>query len=266
MKTILIVCLLTVFSFAVQAQNEKLFLGIKLRAEVRAIADEVERKTGNKIYAVFDEFENVYTLGSSFIHTDGIAYLQANPNLRSQNQKLEAVIAHELLHLRLRANNYPVFLFAASVKTARGLAQDVEQPNVNDLTSLIEHRIFKAEMDKLGLNQVVDLAGDTERDAAKRRDADSQADTLNFARALLEYHNPADVERLRKIYVRNKWGKSIKLGQEIADIITRSTYSSPKDSAAVFRLCFAKLYPTPRPVKLTPDTSIKTYRQFLISF
>ena len=265
-RTILIFCLLTAFSLAVQAQGEKLFLGLKLRTEVRAIADEVERKTGRKIVAVFDEFEDEHTLGSSFIHTDGTAYLRANPDLRAQKPKLEAVIAHELLHLRLRANGYPVFLFARSVKTARGLAQDVEQSNVNDLASLIEHRIFKAEMDRLGLNAVIDLAGDTERDAARRSgEADGQADALNFARAVLEYQKAADIENLRKIYVRNKWQKSLKMGQEIADLISPASYSSPKDSAAVFRLCLAKLYPSPRPFKLTPDASIKAYRQFLIS-
>lgn len=266
MRIFLTFCLLAFFSLAVSAQTERLLLGLKLRAEVRAIADEVERKTGTKIVAVFDEFENVYTLGSSFIDTDGTPYIRVNPNLRSQKAKLEAVVAHELLHLRLRADGYPVFLFSRSVKTARGLAQDVEQPNVNDLTSLIEHRIFKSEMDKLGLNQIVDLAGDTERDAARRTDAGSQSDSLNFARALLEYQNPADVERLRKIYVRNKWQRSLREGQEIADLISRSKYNAPKDSVAVFRLCLTKLYPTPRPSKLTADNSIKAYRQFIISF
>ena len=264
---ILFFCLLTFFVPEIPAQTEKLFLGLKLRAEVRQIADEVERKTGKKIVAVFDELEDEYTLGSSFIDNDGTPYLRVNANLKNQKQKLEAVVAHELFHLRMRAGGYPVFLFAPSVRTARGLAQDVEQPNVNDLTSLIEHRAFKAEMDRLGLNQLVDLAGDTERDARRRNgQADGQADTLNFARAVLEYQNRADVESLRKIYIQNKWQKSLKTGQEIADIINRLPLASPKDSAAIFRLCFARLYPTPRPLKLTPDRSIKAYRQMLISF
>jgi hypothetical protein len=265
--TILIFCLVAIFSLEIFAQNEKLFLGIKLRAEVRAVADEVEQKTKKKIFAVFDEFENEYTLGSSFIHTDGAAYLRVNPNLKSEKPKLEAVIAHELFHLRLRANNYPVFLFSPSVKTSRGLAQDVEQQNVNDLTSLIEHRIFKAQMDRLGLNQIVNLAGDAERAAERRNgEADGQSDAVNFARAVLEYQNRADIERLRRIYVKNKWQKSLETGQEIADLISRSAINSPELSAKVFRLCLAKLYPTPRPFKLTPDKTVKAYRQLLIGF
>jgi hypothetical protein len=263
----LIFCLTAIFGLEGFAQNEKLFLGLKLRAEVRALADEVEQKTKKKIYAVFDEFENEYILGSSFIDTDGTPYLRVNTGLKSQTRKLEAVVAHELLHLRLRAGGFPVFLFSPAVKTSRGLAQDVEQSNVNDLTSLIEHRIFKAEMEKLGLNQAINLAGDTERDARRRSgEKDGQADAVNFARAVLEYQNRSDVENLKKIYVKNKWLKSLKTGQEIADLISRSAIDSPETSQKVFRLCIAKLYPAPRPFKLTPDKTVKAYRQMLIGF
>lgn len=206
-------------------------------------------------------------LGSSFIHTDGTPYLAVNINLKSQPKKIEAVVAHELLHLRLRANGYPVFLFDAKVKTRRGLAQDVEQPNVNDLTSLIEHRAFKPQMEQFGLNEALNLAGDTARSAQQRRgEADSQADAINFARAILEYQNAADVESLRRIYRQNKWIQSLKIGQEIADIISRARLDSPAATAATFKLCAAKLYPSPRPLKLTPDKSVTAYRQMLINF
>jgi predicted metal-dependent hydrolase len=95
------------------AQNAKLFLGIKLRAEVQALADEIENKTKRKISAHFVEYagEERFMLGSSFIHSDGVPYLAVSIDLTDQPKKAEAVIAHELLHLRLRANGYPVFLF-----------------------------------------------------------------------------------------------------------------------------------------------------------
>jgi hypothetical protein len=266
-QKILIFLFISIFSLEIFAQNEKLFLGIKLRPEVRTIADEIEQKTKKKIYAEFVEFDDEFMLGASFINTDGTAVLRANTILRPQKQKLEAVIAHELLHLRLRANNYPVFLFAPNVKTRRGLAQDVEQSNANDLASLIEHRIFKADMDKLGLNQIINLAGDTERSAENRSgEEDGQADAINFARAILEYQNRADIEDLRKIYIKNKWQKSLSIGQEIADLISRAVINSPEESARIFGLCITKLYPSPRPFKLTPDRTVKSYRQLLIGF
>jgi hypothetical protein len=265
-QTFLVIGLITIFSLGIFAQTDKLMLGVKLRPEVRAIADEIEQKTKQKISAEFIEFDDRFTLGSSYIGEDGAAIVHVNTNLKRQTPKLEAVIAHELLHLRLRANNYPVFLFAPTIKTKRGLAQDVEQPNANDLASLIEHRIFKAEMDKFGLNQIINLAGDTERAAEQRNgEADGQADAINFARAVLEYQTTTDIEKLRKIYQTNKWQKSLKIGQEIAALISGSTINSPESSAKVFGLCIAKLYPSPRPFKLIPDKTVKTYRQLLIS-
>jgi hypothetical protein len=264
---ILLFGLISLFGLGVFAQTEKPFLGLKLRPEVRAIADEIEQKTKRKIYSEFVGFESEFILGTSFISDEGTAIVRAAPRLKRDPEKLQAVIAHELLHLRLRTDNYPVFLFAPTVKTAKGLAQDVEQDNVNDLTSLIEHRIFKDEMDKFGLNRIIDLAGDAERSAiARGADEDGQSDALNFARAVLEYQNPADIERLRKVYLKNRWQRALKTGQEIAALISGSGVNSPENSARVFRLCLAKLYPTPRPAKLTPDKSVSAYRQMLISY
>lgn len=251
------------------AQNAKLFLGIKLRAEVQTLADEIENKTKRKISAHFVEYEGEdrFLLGSSFIHSDGVPYLAVSIDLERQPKKAEAVIAHELLHLRLRANGYPVFLFDPRVKTKRGAAQDTEQSNVNDLTSLIEHRAFKSEMERFGLNETLNLAGDTERDAlARRGEADGQADAINFARAVLEYQNAADIEALRKIYRGNRWQQSLRIGQEIADIIKSARLDSPAATTAIFRNCAAKLYPTPRPIRLTPDKTVTAYRQMLIAF
>lgn len=252
----------------VLAQTTKLFLGVKLHADVQAIADEIESKTKREIYAEYIEFaEGEYMLGSSYFTSNGTPVLRVNVNLKQQSQKVEAVIAHELLHLRMRANNYPVFLFDAAVRTKRGLAQDVEQSNVNDLASLIEHRAFKSEMEKFGLIELIDLSGDTERAATQRKgEADSQADAINFARALLEYQRALDVKRLRKIYVANRWQKSLKIGQKIADIIKRSQLNSPSATTSAFQLCLSELYPSPRPFKLKHNKIVTAYRQMLIGF
>lgn len=267
LATIFPLLLLLPLADRISAQNESFFLGIKLRPDVKTIADEIERKTNRKIYAEFADFEEDSTLGVSYISEKGTAIVRVNANLRDESRKTEAVITHELLHLRLRANGYPVFLFSPTVKTKRGLAQDVEQSNVNDLASLIEHRIFKSEMDKFGLNAAINLAGDTEWAAIKRKgEEDGQADAINFARAILEYQNQKDVENLRRIYLSNQWKRAVQSGQEIADIIKTSTLNSPSASASVFLLCAAKLYPSPRPFKLTYDKSVKAYRQMLIGF
>jgi hypothetical protein len=268
LSVMLLIGLLLFTQSKVFAQNAKLFLGVKLHADVQAIAEEIESKTKRKIYAEYVEFaKDEHLLGSSYFTSNGTPILRVNVNLMEQSQKVEAVVAHELLHLRLRANNFPVFLFAPTVKTKRGLAQDVEQSNINDLASLIEHRAFKAEMEKFGLHILIDISGDAEQSAIQRNgEADSQADAINFARALLEYQRASNVEELRKIYLKNNWRQSLKIGQKIADIIQRSQPNSPAAVTSTFKLCLLLLYPSPRPFKLKPDKTVTTYQQLLIGF
>ena len=245
-----------------------MFLGIKLRAEVQSLVKEVEKKTGKKIDAEFSELGN-FQLGSSYISDRGTAVIQVNFSLEDNPKKLEAVIAHELLHLRLRVNGYPTFLFSPTIKTAKGLAQDVEQPNANDLTSMIEHQIFKSEMKKFGLLDLIDLAGDIAKQARKNKgQADSQADAINYARAILEYQNPKDIEEVRKIYAANNWKRSLQEGKAIADIISQANPQTPKDAENIFLQCILKLYTSPNSLltfKLTLDPSVKAYRQMIIN-
>ncbi|MDQ6787943.1 MAG: hypothetical protein M3033_14145 [Acidobacteriota bacterium] len=251
------------------AQSDDLFLGIKLRPEVQALVKEIEKKTGMEIYAEFID-EEEFTLGSSRISNGGQAVIQVDTSLAGNPKKLEAVIAHELLHMRLRAGGYPTFLFSPTIKTAKGLAQDVEQDNVNSLASMIEHRIFKADMIKFGLYDANDLAGDIAREARKYRgkaDAQGQGASIDYALAILEYQNPKDIEEVRKIYEANNWKRSLQEGKAIADIISQANMQTPKDAENVFLQCLSILYTKPNSpftFKLTPDPSVKVYRQLII--
>ena len=242
-------------------------LGIKLRPEMRAVAKEIETKAGEDIYAEFVRQED-FMLASSFISDDGVPVVLADFSLENDAKKLEAVIAHELLHLRLRVNNFPTFVFSPTINTAKGRAIDVEQGNINDLKDLIEHRIFKTEMEKMGLHKFINIAGDAAGNARKKKgQADGQDDSINYARAILEYLNPADTEEVRKIYAANGWQRSLQTGKEIADIISGSKLQTPKDAEAVFLKCILKLYP-PRPTftfKLTVDSKNKFFRRMIIN-
>lgn len=246
------------------------FMGIKLRTEVQAIADEIEKKTGNKIIGIFDPFdkkEEDSILGVSFIHNDGVPYIGVKDTLKKgQNEKLEAVIAHELLHLRQRVRGFPVFLWSIKVKTKKGLAQDVEQSNVNDLLSLIEHETFKSDMKNLGLYKFLDLADDSIQGAKDFKGTeDGQAEAINYLRAILEFQNPEDLKTLREVFVENGWQNSIKVGEAMAQIIKRRKITTPAQLQSVFSQCLIKLYNTPRAFKFSQDTRIKHYRRMIIS-
>ncbi len=244
-------------------------LGLKLRPEIDAIVKEIEAKTRKTIRAEFYE-QPEYQLGASFIDDEtGRAIVIVEPSLEDDPKKLEAVLTHELLHLRLTVNGYPSFIWAPTVRTAKGMAIDVEQDNINDLRSIIEHRVFRAEMLKFDLYRYIDLAGDTLAAARDRKgDEAGQGDVIDYVRAILEYQNPKDIDAVKRAYLENGWGSSVRDGAAIAAIIDGSVITTPKDIETVFLKCVAKLYPPPSAAykfSLRIDPSNKHFRRMILN-
>ncbi len=233
---------------SVTGQSRDTILGVKLQPEVRSIVREIELKTHKPLRALLGDLDE-FQLGSSFIDDEtGTATIYAASALEDDPKKLEAVITHELLHLKLRVNGFPTFIFSPTVRTARGRAIDVEQEHVNDLLSIIEHRTFKADMEKFGLYRLLNLAGDTAADArARKGDEDGQADAINYARALLEYPDQRDAATVKQLFTANGWDRALKEGSAIADIISRSEVATPAAVESVFRRCLSILFPPPKP-------------------
>jgi len=265
--TFQIVLILLVACTSAFAQTGRSILGVKLKPELAAIVTEIEKKCGRKLYAEFTP-QDQFTLGSSFVDEDMLPVVLVDPQYE-ESEKLEAIIIHELLHLRLRVNNYPVFVFSPSVNTQQGRAIDVEQENLRDFKSILDHHVFKADMVRYGLDKLVDLAGDTARDAKRRRGRESSnADIINYARAILEYPNQKDIVEVTRIYTENGWTRDLKAGKEIADIISRSVIKTPADYERVMLQCLPKLYPIPADryaFKLTVDPGNKVFRQMIVS-
>jgi hypothetical protein len=251
------------------AQSRDTFLGITLKPDVRAIVKEIELKTGKPINAEFTELEE-FQLGVSYIDDEtGIAMVLITPDLQDDRQKLEAVITHELLHMRLRVNNFPTFIFSPKVQTAKGRAVDVEQDHVNDLLSMIEHRVFKPDMERFGVYKYIDLAGDTAADVRERKgDIDGQADSINYARAILEYTDANDIATVKRLFQANGWTRALNDGAAIADVISRGDPHTPAEVQSVFLRCLTVLFPVPRPdaaFTVTADPTIKHYKRMVIN-
>ncbi|MDQ3918590.1 MAG: hypothetical protein M3348_08940, partial [Acidobacteriota bacterium] len=207
-----------------------------------------------------------YTLGASYLTRAGVGVIRVDESVRGRGARAtEAVVAHELLHLRLRARGYPLFLFSPEVMTARGPAQEVEQSNVNDLVSLIEHRVFAAEMRRSGFDKLIDLTNGL--DAARRRRGarDGQSEALNYARASLEWGDPRLVEELAEVHRANGWARSLGEGQRLAEIIRAANVAAPRDVGPVFLRCMSVLYAAD--FRLEADTRFplsKIYPQMLV--
>jgi hypothetical protein len=229
-------------------RGARTLLGVRLGAEVASWLEEVEGKLGQEVYAEFAELDEEgaagdYTLGVSYLTRAGVGVVRVDESFRGRGaEQTEAVIGHELLHLRLRARGYPLFLFSPEVMTVRGPAEDVEQSNVNDLVSLIEHRVFAGEMRRTGFDRLVDLRNGLEAARGKRGTRDSQAETLNYARAALEWDDPVSLGELARIFRANGWARALADGRRVADIIRASNVAAPGDVAPVFLRCLSVLY------------------------
>ncbi len=244
-------CLLMLFCSlyaATQKSQTRRLLGVKLSEEVSSWMSEIESELGEGVFAEFAELDpedagGDYTLGVSYITNKGVAVLRVDESFREKDEKqTEAVIAHELLHLRLRARGYPLFLFSPTVKTKRGPAEDVEQSNVNDLVSMIEHKIFAGEMRRSGFDNLIDLTNGLEAARRMGSSEDGQAEMLNYARAALEWNSPKSLDELTKIHHANGWKRSLDGGRKIAGIIRASNINAPNDVAPVFLRCMFVLY------------------------
>jgi hypothetical protein len=229
-------------------RQEGRLLGVRLGAEVSSWLDEVERKLAKEVYAEFAELDPAdvdgdYTLGTSYLTGAGVGVVRVDESFRGRGEKLtEAVIGHELLHLRLRARGYPLFLFGPEVKTKRGQAEDVEQSNVNDLVSLIEHRVFAPEMRRTGFDKLIDLTNYLQSARRMRGSPDGQAEVLNYARAALEWDNPQLLDELTKIYQANRWTRSLAEGRRLAETIRAARLTTPDEVTALFLRCMPVLY------------------------
>ncbi len=244
-------------------------LGLRLRPEIAVIVKEIEAKTRKPIYAYFEE-QPQYQLGASYVDEDGgMAVVSVDPALEDSPRKLEAVMTHELLHLRLTVNGYPSYIWSPKVRTAEGRAIDVAQGTINELRSIIEHRVFRDDMIKLDLYRYIDLAGDTLSEAKKRRGKqDGQVEIINFVRAILEYTNPKDIAAVKQVYTTNGWHRSIKDGTEIAALIDRTVITTPKEIETLFLNCVAKLYPPPSTAfafNLTADPTNRYFRRMILN-
>ena len=223
-------------------------LGVMLGAEVASWLAEVENTLGREVYAEFAELDpedagGDFTLGTSYLTRAGVAVLRVDESIRARGpRQTEAVIGHELLHLRLRARGYPLFLFSPEVMTMRGPAEEVEQSNVNDLVSMIEHRLFAGEMRRTGFDRLVDLTDWLDSARRRGRTADGQAEMLNYARAELEWDDPRLLGELAGVYRANGWARSLAGGRRLAAIIRAANVTAPAGVAPVFLRCMSVLY------------------------
>jgi hypothetical protein len=217
-----------VLAVALYFQVGRTVLDVKLRPGSERLLIEVEKLYGRPL-AVERIVPPGGGWGSSRVDPDGTPRIRIAPEAAGD----EAIIVHELLHLKLRAQGAPVFLWKSRASEARlkSLA-DVQ----SQLYDAIQHRAFAGEMRALRL----DSSGrfrDQLNSMIRNRRFDGAATDLGkavvAARVFLEFGEGPELGALRAWYAQAGWQQSLVFGNRAIMALTPFV-TEPKAQAAQF--------------------------------
>lgn len=204
---------------------QRTFLGVKLRPRVRALLAEVEKLYGKKVQAEFanisESSEGDDTAGRAIISDDGTPLVKIDNHIsHGDGARIESIIAHELLHLRLRATGYPTLFFHGETGLMTSFGPYLLAAG-NTLRNGIEHWMFAPEMRAMGFDPGEEVKHGLEkfREAGRTGNGDDVLLALYYYRAILEYGDPKLLARLRQGYVEGNRLGIIKLSELLAQIV-----------------------------------------------
>lgn len=233
-----------------RAVGDRVVLGVTLRPEAAAWLEEVERKTGREVYAEFaplgpeDESEG-FVGGENYVTERGAPVLRINLTFQApeKRRRLEATLAHEILHLRQRARGFPAFAFDARSSSPRApLAEFAEMGLAGALMEAVEHHAILPDLHRLGLDTVADMIGGVAWTRSKGVSPDHPLHAVYYLRAQLEFGDPARVRELEAIYRRNGWTRSLRRGARLAEIVRATPLRTPAEMTEVYLRCLDELF------------------------
>lgn len=228
----------------------RVLLGVSLRPEMAAWLDEVEKKLGREVYAEFaplgpEDGDEGFVGGENYVTERGAAVLRMNLLFQSaaNAKRLEATLAHELLHLRQRARGFPAYAIDESAPAPRvPLGELVELNVAGMLMEAIEHRLILPEMRRINLDTVADMIGGLARAKRQGVSADHPYNAIYYLRATFEYGDASLLKELRLAYQRNRWTRSLERGERMAQIVRSAVLNTPADMTAAVLRCLTELF------------------------
>lgn len=207
--------LAAVIAVALCFQTGRTILDVKLRPATERLLTEVEKLYGRPLAV-----ERVVPLGggwgSSRVDQDGTPRIRIAPEAAGD----EAIIAHELLHLRLRAHGSPVFLWKSTASEARLRSLGEVQGQLYDA---IQHRAFAAELRAMGFDARVRLREQLRATIQNRKFQGTATDlgkAVVAARVFLEFGQGPELEALKRWYAEAGWHQSLLYGNSAIVALT----------------------------------------------
>lgn len=230
------------------AGREHTLLGVKLRPRLVDLLVEVEGLFGNKrVQARFERVresrEFVDRVGTTEITRDGSPIIKVDDSIDSKDElRIERIIAHELLHLRLRGKKYPLFSFDGSSRLLNKFNFYLAAAR-HAIRNGIEHWMFAADMRRMGFDASAELKRGFGilKQQARPGYGDDTLLALNYFRALLEYDDSKLLAELRLFYLDRRWGRMIEAGERMAALVLAAKPQTQDEVKAIFLQCLNAL-------------------------
>ena len=230
--------------------RERVLLGLKLRPEVAAWLEEVERKLGREVYAEFaqlgpEDGGEGFVGGENYLTERGAAVIRINFSFQTaaNKKRLEATLAHEILHLRQRARGFPAFTLDEAGSAPRVPLGELNEMEITGaLMEAVEHHAILPDLHRLGLDTAADMIGGLAWTRGKGVSPDHPLYAVYYLRATLEYDDPARLRELEQIYRRNRWARSLERGARMAQIIRSAPLRTPAEMTAVYLRVLTELF------------------------
>jgi hypothetical protein len=213
--------------------------GIELSPPAQQLLREVEAAYGESVLEKEVDTWEASHYGESSVTSDGTPAVTIN----TSTGRTEATIVHELLHLKLRAEGFPILAFEFPAGKNTQANREYMAWIGFHLRDPIQHWIFYPQIRDIGIDPDAELKAEFEAalergnfvnlNAATKR----EALTLYYLKAALQLNDPDMVNRIVRWYKKKEWKKSLILGEKLVQVVLNSRPQTPKEEISVFLQC-----------------------------
>jgi hypothetical protein len=217
--------------------------GLDLRPEARILWAEIEAHYGRPVRELLiDNLDYPYYAGLASIDPDGTPVVE----LKNSAPVTEERIVHELYHLKLYADGFPVIRieYPAAWKGERQQAR--VRYIMAQIYDSIEHWIFYPQMRQMGLMPDDTLKSNVEFILEGGTVDDDVPGVTRRDSLTIEYFEAAlllDDEQLQKLlpnhYRRRRWDDELNTGKAMAELVRAARPSTPKEAVTTLMRCLA---------------------------
>jgi hypothetical protein len=212
--------------------DERRVFGIKLRPSAIKLLDEVE-----KLYERTLREEEITTLspdtqGFANTSSDGTPIVAINP-LSGRN---EDNIVHELFHLKMQAEGFPLFEFEATPEV-----MNKNKEYLNKMRVLIydpmTHRCFFPQMKEMGLDPNSHILAQYKQNRKSNYLPSEVFLATYYYKLALELTDPMMLEDVANWYQEKQWSKALEKGKGMLKVIEDQNPRTPDEMTKAFVAC-----------------------------